>query len=340
MSRRFHPRSTPVENLRVITRALPWKLFLLLPVLLVVAVPTYLYGARVGGGTLNNLTNYFYSLAAPQAAETPTPQPAFTVALPQVGPVLYTTQVGDNCDSALTFQMRMNDAGQIFSDVKPETIKALNAALGQNCGNLQPGVVLPLSPHYPLVALGGVVRKISATTPQQVLPTPLIRVPNQQPNTVDCSGGCLLTVEVKPQVQVRLSVQTTLSVRVGSWVWAQAMLARKAVRGFDTYPYVDPQASLDGMTLKACDFQVDNTHDDNSLSCDQLTPNTIDDDGGAWLVGVTGPGALDHWRYPLRQPPNTRVMLWLSVASNGDLKFQRGNPVYRYDDATHVYVKV
>src|SRR5206468_3242719 len=83
----------------------------------------------------------------------------------------------------------------------------------------------------------------------------------------------------------------------GSWVWTQAALARKNIKDFDSYPYADPFASLNGMSLRACDLQVDNTHDDNSLSCSQLLPNTIDDDGGAWLFGVTGPGSLDHWGF-------------------------------------------
>ncbi len=234
--------------------------------------------------------------------------------------------------------MRMADASQIFSDANPKTVKALNAAVGQNCGDLQPGEVMRLWPQYPLVALGGVVLKISATSPQQVLPTPLINVP-QQPHFIDCSGGCLLTVRVTPEVQVKLRVETTLSIQVGSWVWVQAMMARSTIKGFGNYPYADPAASLDGMTLPVCDFQVDNTHDDNSLSCDQLTPNTIDDDGGAWLLGVTGPSGLGHWRYPLHLPSGTRVMLWLTSV-NGNLKFERGNPVYRYDEESHLYVKV
>jgi hypothetical protein len=222
--------------------------------------------------------------------------------------------------------------------VKPETINALNASLGQDCRTLQPGLVLPLSPQYPLIAFGGQVLKIEATTPQQVLPTPLIHVTSVPDFTVDCSGGCLLTVRLTSQVQVHLLVQTTLPIRVGSWVWTQAALARKSVPGFDTYPYADPDASLNGMSLRACDLQVDNTHDNNSLSCDQLTPNTIDADGGAWLFSVIGPGALDHWHYQLHLPLGTRVLLWLSN-ENGDLKFHPGNAVYRYDDASHVYVK-
>ena len=79
-------------------------------------------------------------------------------------------------------------------------------------------------------------------------------------------------MKVAPQVVIHLLVQTTVIIKVGSWVWAQAMLARKNVSGFPNYPYADPKASLNGMTLRACDFQSDDIHDDNSLSCDQLTP--------------------------------------------------------------------
>lgn len=337
MARRFHPRSTPAENMRLIIGSIPWKLLLLLPVILIVAIPTYLYGARLGNRVVPSITNFFYVAGGPPAPPTPTPLPAFPTVMPQVGSVLYTVQEGDSCDSILTFQMRMADAGQIFSDVKPDTVKALDAVMGQDCHAVQPGMVLPLSPQYPLIAFGGEIIKINASTPQEVLPTPLINVPQQQQLGADCSSSCLLTVRLAPQVQVRLYVQTTLPVRVGSWIWTRAMLARKVVKNFDNYPYADPTASLDGMSLHACDVQIDNTYDNNSLSCDQITPNTIDDDGGSWLFGVTGPSALGHWGYQLHLPPGTQVLIWLT-GNNGTLKFQKGNPVYRYDDASHVYV--
>jgi hypothetical protein len=118
------------------------------------------------------------------------------------------------------------------------------------------------------------------------------------------------------------------------------MYPRKSVPGFASYPYADLASSLNGATLNVCDFQVNDTHDDNSLSCEQLTPNTISDDGGAWLYGVTGKGALDHWGYNLSQPDGTRVLLWLTADSNGNLSFRRGNPVYRYDATLHLYVQV
>ncbi|HLZ55932.1 MAG TPA: hypothetical protein VKR06_03200 [Ktedonosporobacter sp.] len=339
MARRFHPRSTTAEKLRIITSAVPWKLLLLIPVLIALAIPTYVYGAHIGSSVVPSIAQFFYNLSGPGPAPAPTPTPAFPTMLPQAGSILYTVQGGDSCDGILAFQMHMASAGEIFSDVKPNTVQALNAALGQDCHALQPGVVLTLPPQYPLLAFGGTVQKIDATSPQQVLPTPLINAPSLQHDAVDCSGGCLLTVQIAPQTQVRLTVQTTLAIRLGSWVWAQAMLARKAVPGFDTYPYLDPTATLDGMSLQACDFQVDNTHDDNSVSCDQLQPNSIDGDGGAWLLAVTGPGALGHWNYGLHLPANTRVLLWLNN-ENGDLKFHPGNAVYRYDEESHVYVKV
>ncbi|QBD78521.1 hypothetical protein EPA93_22005 [Ktedonosporobacter rubrisoli] len=338
MARRFNPRSTPAENLLIIVRSVPWKLLVLLVILVIIAVPAFLYGTRFGSHLLPSLSGYIYKLTGPAPAAAPTPLPAYPGLLPQAGSIQYTIKEGDSCDSILTFQMRMNDAGQVFSDANPETVKALNAALGVDCHHIQPGAVLKLSPQYPLVTLGGVVLKIDATSPQQVLPTPLINIP-QKPSSVDCSGGCLLTVRVAPQAQVRLLVQTTLTINVGSWVWAQALMARKSVAGFANYPYADPGASFNGMSLHACDLQVDNTHDDDSLSCDQISPNTIDDDGGSWLLGVTGPGGLDHWSYHLRVPSGTQVMVWLS-AHGGSLKFQAGNPVYRYDAASQLYVKM
>lgn len=338
MSHRFQPRSTVGENLRVVARTIPWKLLFLIPILVLLAIPTYLYGARIGSYLLPSLTKAIYNAGAPPPAASPTPLPTFPTQLPQVGSVLYTVQEGDSCDSILTYSMHMNDAGQVFSDVKPETVKALDAVLGQNCHALQPGMVLPLSAHYPLIALGGVIMKIDATSPQQVVPTPLIKVPNQPQPGPDCSGGCLLTVKIAPSVQVHLQVQTTLDLHIGSWVWAQAMLARKSIRNFDNYPYVDAATPLDGMSLRACDFQVGNIHDDNSLSCDQLAPNTISDDNGAWLFGVTGPGSLDHWHYNLNVPSGTRVLLWLSSV-NGNLVFKKGNTSYIYNDTSHVYIK-
>ena len=99
----------------------------------------------------------------------------------------------------------------------------------------------------------------------------------------------------------------------------------QTIAGFDTYPYVSNTATLNGMSLQVCDLQVDDTHDDNSLSCSQLQPNTIDADGGSWLFAVTGAGALDHWQYPIHLPPNTRVLLWLTN-KNGTLVYHQVIP--------------
>ena len=339
MTRHYQQRSTPGENLRIVLHAIPWRLLLLLPLLTLVAIPAFYFGTHAGLRFFPSVTNYFYNLTGPTPTPIPTPLPAFPTTLPQAGSLLYTVQAADSCDEILVTQMHMVDVGTIFADIKPETIKALDASIGQDCHALQPGMVLTLSPQYPLVALGGEVLTVTPTAQQQVLPTPVINVAHQQQLGIDCSSGCQLTVRLTSGVQVGLYVQTTLQVKVGSWVWAQAMMARKSVKDFDTYPYADPTASLNGMSLRACDLQVDNTHDDNSLSCDQLVPNTIDDDGGAWLLGVTSPSSLDHWQYPLHLSAGTRVLIWLTN-NNGNLSFHKGNPVFKYDEASHLYVRV
>lgn len=339
MNHRIQQRNRRRENLRFFIHSISWRLLILLPVLILIAIPTFYFGTHSGMKAFPAVTNFFYNLTGSPPVATPTPLPPFPSTLPQVGSLLYTVQAGDSCDEILAVQMRLSDAGTIFTDVKPNTIRALNATIGHDCHALQPGIVLTLSPQYPLIALGGQVLKVDATSPQRVLPTPVIDVSHQQQLGTDCSGGCLLTVRIAPGAQVHLSVQATLPVKVGSWVWAQAQLARKSIKTFDAYPYVDPLASLDGMSLRACDLQVDNTHDDNSLACDQLMPNTIDDDRGAWLFGVTGASSLDHWKYPLHLAAGTRVLLWLTSNANGDLRFNHGNPIFRYDDTTHVYVR-
>ncbi len=40
MARRFRPQSTPGENVRIVARSVPWKLLLLIPVLVALAIPT------------------------------------------------------------------------------------------------------------------------------------------------------------------------------------------------------------------------------------------------------------------------------------------------------------
>src|SRR5581483_4263577 len=120
MTRRFQPQNTSGENLlQIIIRSIPWKLLLLLPILVALAVPTYLIGARLGSGLLPTITRTFYTLSAPIGSPTPTPLPTFSRVLPQVGSLLYTVQGGDSCDEILAYQMRMASAGQVFSDVKP-----------------------------------------------------------------------------------------------------------------------------------------------------------------------------------------------------------------------------
>ncbi|HEY0754468.1 MAG TPA: hypothetical protein VGD98_10930 [Ktedonobacteraceae bacterium] len=341
MSRQVRPRSTLTENFKLVRQIVPWRLFLLLPFLLVFAVPAFLLGTGAGHHLLPNLTTFFYNLANPSVVADPTPQPAYSQLLPQPGSILYTVQSSDSCDEILASQMHMSDAGQIFADSRPVTVQALNASLEQNCANLQPGEQVLLMPQYPLVSLGGQILKVAALSPAQPIPTPLIPVQRQQQVGVDCSNGCLLTVRVSNAVQVKLSVQTAIPVPVGAWIWAQAMYPRKAIAGFDTYPYADSATSnINGATLRVCDVQINATHDDNSLGCDQLIPNTIDDDGGAWLLGVTGSSGLDHWNYGFHLPAGTQVLVWLSINSHGDLRYRHNDPLYRYDSSLHRYVRV
>ena len=339
MSRRFHPRSTFTENLKLAGHRLPWRLFLLVPFLLLFAIPAFLFGTSAGHRLLPNLTQYFYNLSDTPTV-VPTAMPPLTQLLPQPGSITYTVREADSCDEILATQMRMSDAGQVFSDANPQTVQALNGLLGTNCGNLQPSTVVNLMPQYPLVALGGIILNVTALTPTLPIPTPLIRVKREQQVGVDCSNGCLLTMRISSGVEVKFSVQTAIPVPVGAWVWAQAMYPRKVIKGFDNYPYPDPSASLNGASMNVCDLQINDTHDDNSPSCDQLTPNTIDDDGGAWLYGVTGRGALDHWNYNLHLPPGVQVLLWLTVDSHGNLHYHQGDPVYRYDTTSHLYVPI
>lgn len=337
MSGRIHQCHKPAGNLRAIMNVIPWRFIILAPLVIVIVIPVFQYGMHVGQRLLPAITNLFYGILGPPPSPAPAPLPSFATSLPQAGVVLYTVQADESCDEILTIQMRMADAGQIFSDANPNTVKALDSLVGQDCHALQPGMIIRLAPQYPLVAVGGVVLKVDPTSPPQLLPTPLINVPIQPQAAIDCASGCFLTVRIGRATQIRLDVQTTLPVRAGSWVWAWAMLARKQIAGFANYPYTGTNGLLNGMSLRACDLQVDNTHDANMLSCDQLFPNTIDDDGGAWMFGVTGPGDLDHWGYPLSLPPGKQVLIWLTN-SNGHLSFHRGNPVYRYNETLHVYV--
>lgn len=230
--------------------------------------------------------------------------------------------------------MRMSDAGVVFSDIKPAAVHALSVSIGKDCHALQPGNVLKLSPHYPLVALGGVVMKVVLTNHDTLSAQ---QITSQKQGVTDCSQGCSLLVRIAAQVQVHLSVQTGIPLHPGAWVWVQAMLPQQRIKNVDSYPYVSSTASLDGMNMRVCDLQVDQTHDANSSDCNQLTPNTINDDGGAWMFGVTGANSLDHWKFGLKEPPGTQVLVWLSQNANNQLVYQKGSPVYRYNENTGFY---
>lgn len=339
MARRFHPKSTPKENISFFFHSVPWKLLLLVPILVVFAVPTFIYGVHAGGGILPSVTNLFYSLSNVSNAPTPTPQPAFLTTLPQVGSVQYSVDDGDSCDAILAYRMHMYSASEVFSDTNPDTVKQLGKDVGQDCHRLQPGMPVTLSPQYPLVALGGVLLKIEAMTPQQVLPTPVIKIQSKEDYAPDCTGGCALTVRITPEVKVRVIVQTALPLHPGAWIWTQAMMPRKGIHGFKNYPYADPMAKLNGMELKACDFQANDTHDQGFTPCGDIDPNTIGTDGGSWLFGVTGSNSLDHWHYKVHAPAGTQVLLWLRD-DNGVLNYHTGDPAYRYDASAHLYVKL
>ncbi len=338
MASRLPSRPATGETMRTILRSIPWKLLILLVLLGTVAVPLFAYGFHLGDRVLPAVSNFFYNLGQP-ATPVPTPYPAFAQALPQPGAILYTVQEGDNCDEILTEQMHLADAGQIFSDAKPATVEALNRAIGKDCHKLQPGMVIQLSPQYPLMALGGIILKARPVTPPQVLPTPLIPVPTPPDQGIDCSQGCSMLVRIAPNTEVTVDAQTSVPVQNGSWIWAFATYPRASVRGMSNYPYASAQLSLNGATLHACQIQIDATYDNTSPSCDELQPNTIDDDGGAWLLGVVGASSLDHWQLHLHLPQGTRVLLWLSLDSHGNLKYQKGNALYRYDEQQQIYVR-
>ena len=94
-------RRTLTENLPVVIPALPWRLLLLMSFLLIIDIPTFLFGTRVGQQVLPTLTNDFYNSSGTPPLPTPTPVPPFPTALPRPGSLLYTVQVGDSCDEIL-----------------------------------------------------------------------------------------------------------------------------------------------------------------------------------------------------------------------------------------------
>ena len=340
MARRYDPQSSPKENMQLFLRSIQLKLMVLLPIILVVAIPTYIYAAHAGGTVVPSVTNLFYNLSNGPAASAPTPVPDYPTVLPRVGSIAYSVAAGDSCDGILAQQMNMSSASEVFSDANPPTVKALDQTLGLDCHQLQPGMPMKLSPQYPLMAFGGLITKVSGTTSRVALPTPLIPVPNAQDQGPDCSNGCQLTVRIASNVTVGVDVSTSLQVKLGSWIWTQAMMPLKEIRGFPNYPYVDQKAPINGMTLRACDFQIDSTHDDNSASCSDIQPNSIVSDGGSWLVGVVGSSGLSHWHYKINAPVGTQVLAWLAMDSNGNLSYHAGDPLYRYDAQSQLYVKL
>lgn len=344
MARRFLPldvlKGYDLLPKRPSWRPLTWKVVGLLSAIILIVIPTYLAAQRVGSKLVPKLTSLFYDASNPDASR-PVVLPAFPSVLPLVGTIPYTVQEGDSCDSILAYQMRFTNASEVFSDQKPETVRTLSANLGQDCHKLKPDMLLTLSPQYPLVAFGGKVLHVGSLKSPQAVPTPLITLPHVERYAPDCTQGCLLSVKIAPRVQVYLTVYTTADIFPGSWIWSQATLAHKVVANFADYPYADPVASLNGMALQACTFQIDGAppQAQTSLSCDDLTAENIHMDGGAWLFSVMSPSALGHWHYPLNVPSNSRVLIWLSNDKTG-LTFHTGDPVYRYDQASRSYVKV
>ncbi|GHO42851.1 hypothetical protein KSX_10140 [Ktedonospora formicarum] len=260
-----------------------------------------------------------------------------------MGVIPYIVQDGDSCNAILNTQMQMGASTKIFNDDQKNTIQALNKTLGQNCGELSIGSRVQLQPQYPLVAFGGIVRKIGAPPAAEPTPTPAInlsRTIQQQAAAdryIDCTGGCNLTVQITEKNSVTLFVGTQMHVQVGSWVWAMAMMQPQTIKGFANYPYTSPKASINNMVLKACDFALEDELDDSITPCRKIMPNSIDDDGGAWLYGITGPHALGHWKLGNSLPPNTQTLMWLS-SKGGDLQYEDSNPLYRYNAKHHIYV--
>ena len=346
MARRFLPpdilRGYDLLPNRLPLRPFTWKMIGVLSAILLIVIPTYITAERVGSKLIPELTSLFYAVSDPNGSLAPTPLPAFPSILPLVGTVPYTVQEGDSCDSILAYQMQFTNASEVFSDQKPKTVQELSTNVGHDCHKINQGMTLALSPQYPLVAFGGEVLRVGSLVSPQGVPTPLISLPHAEHYAPDCTQGCLLSVKIAPRVQVHLTVSTKEDIFPGSWIWSQATLARKVVADFANYPYANVAASLNGMALQACDFQVNGAPPQTWTlsSCeDDLAAKNIHMDGGAWLFGVTGSSALNHWNYPLNVPLGSRVLIWLSNGKNG-LTFHAGDPVYRYDQALHSYVKV
>src|SRR5262249_43645760 len=139
---RFHPKwlgakSFPTrENLSAFLKMGPPRRYLIPMLLVMLGLATFVCGISIGGNAFFSATHFFYDLSLAPVA-TPTPQPPLPKLLPQVGTMLYMVQDGDSCDAILVYEMRMNQASEVFSDVKPETVQALSAALGQDCHRIQ-----------------------------------------------------------------------------------------------------------------------------------------------------------------------------------------------------------
>src|SRR5215831_16635436 len=138
VSDRTHQRHRPARDLRTNETPTPLRILLFVPFVLLIVLPIFLYGMHVGQGIMPTVTNYFYTISDPSSSPIPTPPPSFPTSFPQVGMIRYTVQAGDSCDEMLTIQMRMEDAGQIFSDANPNTVKALDGLIGEDCHALQP----------------------------------------------------------------------------------------------------------------------------------------------------------------------------------------------------------
>src|SRR5437763_16277219 len=97
MTRRFQPRSTPAENLRIVIHTIPWRLLILLPLLILLAIPAFYYGSNAGQKVFPTMTNFFYNLTGSHSAATPTQFHPFPTDLLQVGSLLYPLQSGESC---------------------------------------------------------------------------------------------------------------------------------------------------------------------------------------------------------------------------------------------------
>ena len=97
MAGRIHPTRTGAgsvptrEYLSILLRMVPWRMHLVPILLIILALPTFVYGISIGRNIFFGVTHFFYDLSAPSVAS-PTPQPPLLKLLPQVGSVLYTVE--------------------------------------------------------------------------------------------------------------------------------------------------------------------------------------------------------------------------------------------------------